>query len=414
MRLQYFQNNRVAPEPSLLALLLILSSFSPLTLFVGNASAAQLAARSLAITTSKTGQTGVSYTYTFSIATGANVQSIGLQACTTPIGACIPPTGQNINLGTIVIGAGWSSASAFTRTGASTTNCTAANNMSCYFRSVGLPEATGSKIMTANTQTNSSVLGSYYIRLVTYSDAGWVTAVDSGNFAYSIASQLTVNARVQEVLNFCVGTTAIDNATSTPGVDCTAISGTTVDIGVLDAGTVSISPISTNGGSSTNGIAMLRTNAQSGATVQYYAEQDTASGQLKVAGATCSGVVTTDQCINNAATAGAQAAIVAGTEAFGMTIAGVNCGSTASGYCTFTSGTNNLKQQSGYIGATTTTYGTSTGFAWLSTGSTALIASSTTVVDDEALILRLAATPGITTPTGSYTVTSTYIATATF
>ncbi|HEX9679387.1 MAG TPA: hypothetical protein VGA08_02090, partial [Candidatus Saccharimonadales bacterium] len=53
-------------------------------------------------------------------------------------------------------------------------------------------------------------------------------------------------------------------------------------------------------------------------------------------------------------------------------------------------------------------------WAWDETGTADRIATSTTVVDDEMLILRFAATSAITTPTGTYTVVSTYIATPTF
>jgi hypothetical protein len=402
----------------LLMAILVASSLSPLTMFVGSASAAQITSRSVAITTSKAGATAT-YTYTYTLATAGNVGSISFQACTTPLGTCTSPGGTiSLNAGSTTIVSGWA-AGVFTRSAAAaTTNCTAAVNMLCTARSSAVSETAASKVMTASSQVNPAV-GSYFIRITTYSDIAWVTPVDAGTVGYAVANQLTVNARVQEVLNFCVGTTTVNDATTTPGTDCTAISGSTVDIGVLDSGSVALSPVSTNGGNSFNGVAMLRTNAQSGATVSYYAEQDTSSGALKVVGAACGSTLgggsTTDQCINTpSSTNGNQATLTAGTEAFGMTIAGVNCGSTASGYCTFTSGTNNLKQTAGYIGGTTTSYGTGTGFAWRADGTAVQIASSTTVVDDEALILRFSATPAITTPTGAYTTTSTYIATATY
>lgn len=396
-----------------LAIILLASSLSPLTVFVGSASAAQITARSVGISTSKASATAT-YTYTYTLATAGNVGSISFQACTTPLGSCVSPGGTiNMNAGATSIVSGWA-AGVFTRNAAAAaTLCTSAVNMLCTARASAVSDTATAKVMTASSQVNPTAVGSYFVRITTYSDTAWVTAVDSGTVAYSVASQLTVNARVQEVLNFCVGTTAVNDATTTPGADCSAISGNTVDIGVLDTTVVNISPVATNGGNSTNGVAMLRTNAQSGATVQYYAEQDTSSGQLKVAGATCAGTLT-DQCINSA---GATiTAFVAGTEKFGMTIAGVNCGSTASAYCVYASGTNNLKQSTNYIGGSSNVlYGTTpVGYAWVDTGTATTMASSTTVVDDEALILRFAATPGITTPTGAYTVTSTYIATATY
>ncbi|HSH31808.1 MAG TPA: hypothetical protein VK963_04055, partial [Candidatus Saccharimonadales bacterium] len=57
------------------------------------------------------------------------------------------------------------------------------------------------------------------------------------------------------------------------------------------------------------------------------------------------------------------------------------------------------------------------GFAWDQSGTNnpaTTLATSPTVLDYEMLVLRFAARAAATTPTGSYAVTSTYIATATF
>jgi len=354
----------------------------PALLKTGTVSAAQLTSRSVAISTSKPSATAT-YDYSFTLPTTGNVGSVSFQACTTPLGTCTSPGGTiNMNAGTITT-ASWSSNN-FSRdtagTGASG-NCQSNSgsnvNYLCIKRTTPASETAGARTVSAPSQVNPTTVGSYYIRITTYSDSAWVTAVDSGVVAYSIANQLTINARIQEILNFCVGTTTTDDATSNPGNDCTAISGTTVDLGTLDSSTVNATPISTNGGSGTNGIAMVRSNGQTGVVISYFTEQNSSSGQLKVAGATCSGTSTTDQCINNAAAAGAQAAISAGTEAFGMTIAGVNCGSTTSYTCTFASGTYNLARTSNYDGTGANTYGVSGGYAWDSTGSAVTLATST-------------------------------------
>lgn len=391
-------------------------------LITGSASAAQITSRSLTIGTSKA-TTASTWSYTFTLATAGNVGSLKFEVCTTPLSTCTSPgAGLNVNAGATTIGAGWA-AGAFTRDAVGAGGCTAAANVLCTARTSPVSETATAHTLTQTLQVNPTAVGTFFVRITTYSDIAWASAVDSGVVAGAVVNQLTVNARIQEILSFCVGTTTVNDATTTPGADCSAVTGTTVDIGVLDSGSVNTSPINTNGGSNTNGIAMIRTNAQNGAVVSYFAEQDTSSGQLKVVGAACSGTSTTDQCLNNAAAAGAQAVISAGTEAFGMTIGGVNCGSTTSYTCTFASGLTNLAPLSGYIGGTYTqgsagTYGTGTGFAWLSTGTAVTIASSASspvkVIDDESLILRFAATPSITTPTGAYTVTSTFVATATY
>ncbi len=288
------------------------------------------------------------------------------------------------------------------------------------------------------TATNPSAVGSFYARIFTFSTTADSTTydstgsvanpgsnvIDSGGIALSTTSELTISARVQEVLQFCVGTTSVDDATTTIANDCGGTfagnCGTSVDLGVLDGSVISTSPVATTPGApgygnGCNGAAMVRTNAGGGVAVTYFAEQDTGSGKLKIPGATCSGSSTTDNCFNDSST---QATFTAGQEDFGVDVAGTNCnGTTTVSYsCSMSSGTNQLKAVSGYIGNTTTAYGVTNGFAWNDTGisSPTQIASSSGPVEDETLILKFSATPGITTPTGTYNVTSDYIATPTF
>ncbi len=283
--------------------------------------------------------------------------------------------------------------------------------------------------------TNDEELNtSYYTRMRLYSDTG-TTLVWEGVFAQSTAKQLTVNARVQERLDFCTGVSAVDDATTSLGADCAAVTanglGNTIDIGVVDSSQICESGPSNvcETDNTYNGVAMVRTNAFNGVVIDYFAEQNTSSGQLKVAGAACTDNFTTltDQCFNSADsnsdyTNGAnQQTFTAGTERFGMTIAGVNCGSTAGYTCTFTTGAYNLVRDTEYDGNGANTFGTSQGYAWDSRGGTTGVdrlassaASAVKVVEDEALIMKYAATAAVTTPTGQYAVTSTYIATATF
>lgn len=264
-----------------------------------------------------------------------------------------------------------------------------------------------------STDSPTNPNNSFYARLYAYDENGapavttgsgntfpTTNQVDTGGIALSTAEQLTVLARVQETLNFCVGTT--DAASNN---DCTDISGNTVDLGVVDSGGVSVSPVAaTSGGNNVNGLAMVRTNAANGLVIDYFAQQASTGtnhlGALRVNGAVCNvGAVETDQCFLSAGTT--QNAIVAGTEEFGMTISSVDVtnGSTA-----------NITRDGEYDGDGTA----GGGWAWDESGSPDRIASSGTVVDDEMLILRFAATSAITTPTGAYSVVSTYIATPTF
>jgi hypothetical protein len=393
---------------------------TPLLLLTGTASAAQLTTRSVAIGDSTISATST-YVYTYTMA-AVTVGSIAYQACTLPLGACVSPGGTiNINAGATTNTSGWA-AGAFTRNNAAAAAlCTSAANMLCTARASNAAESSGAHVMTVTTQTNPTALGTFYIRITTFSDIAWVTAVDSGVVAASTANNLTVTAQVQESLTFCVGTTTID---ATPGADPGAcpIGGTSVNLGTLTAGAHNYSiPRTDSGAPANNGIAELSTNAANGTTISYFANQNGSSGTLKTTAGSpvCAGSTVyatgslVDACFNDTTTQTTFNTLPL-KEGFGMTVAGTNCVHTTAYACTYTSGTNNLKATAPYIGATATTYGTTAGFAWQDNGTTTQIASSSTVVDSEAIILKFDAWPVVTTPTGTYSVSSVYIATSVY
>ncbi|MBI4033797.1 hypothetical protein HY379_02240 [Candidatus Saccharibacteria bacterium] len=382
-----------------------------------------MTSRSLTISSGVPGATSQTYTYGFTTILSQSIQSIEFEACTTAVGTCTGPTGMTINAGTEASRSGWTNATTFARNATGGGGCTPAANVLCLDRTQAASETPGARTLGWNTQTNPTTTNTaFFVRITIYSDTGWTDATpDTGTVASAVVQTLTVNANVAEVLNFCAGSTTVNDATTSVAGDCTAVSGTSLHIGTLDTSTVNISPISTNGGDSNNGVVMLRTNAVNGATVSYIARQQSGTnhlGTLRISGAACdAGATSTDQCIN--AAGATQAAFTAGVENFGMTIGGVNCGSvTGTSYsCVYASGTNHLQQGAQYVGgASSTTYGASAakGFAWVESGTATQVASSTTVVDDEALILRYGATPAITTPFGAYTALTDFIAIATY
>ncbi len=242
--------------------------------------------------------------------------------------------------------------------------------------------------------------------------------VFEGVVAASTARQLTVNGRVQERLEFCVA--AIDDAAALPA-NCSAMaSTTTIDIGVVDNSSVSIAPVTvtaTNGSNDFYGVAMVNTNAASGVVLTYF-PQAAGSGtnelrSFRVTGATCnvSGTDATDQCFIDAS--GSGETFAAGTERFGLV---VPCIDTTQGTTTnlgSVPGAYNGDDNSTTSGADCENEGEAD-FAWNDSGTAATLASSSNVVDDEIVKLRFAAAAASTTPTGSYTVTTTYIATPTF
>lgn len=404
----------------------------------GTAKAAQVTSRSIRLTTSVPTNSGactvscdVTYNVGFTVATTAVIQGIVIDFCSDSplIGAtCTAPTDFDINESTLAIGS-LTGISGFTLNAASDTNTVVLTNGSggsvSAATAVAIPLGTSS---SSDGLRNPSTVGTFYARVLTYTTSAGATGytsaspgthTDDGGIAMSTARQLTVNARVQEQLEFCVAAIAgtIDtNGEAPANCSATDFNGTnqTVDIGVVDSAAASVSPVATgNGGNDRNGGVMVRTNASNGATISYFAEQASTGtnhlGSLRVSGASCNaGTVSTDQCFdstNNGDSDNAPTSFATSGEKFGMSIGMVlrPTGST----------TTNLTEDVDYDGNGTA----AGGFEWIETGTNdpaTRLAYSSTVLDYEMLVLNFAARAAATTPTGAYSVTSTYIATATF
>jgi hypothetical protein len=401
----------------LVAVVLLLGILVPALSFM-QVDAAQLTSRSVTIDKSYINATDVEWIFGYNMPDTTNTKAgIIYRFCTTPLGTCTVPTGMNLGGDTVTHDAqsGWpTNATNFALVTADTGDCQETTNSTyeiCFSRDEAVATGTtgGAVTHTISGITAPSSNQTVYVRVFIYSDDDFQSgdATDEGVVASAFVNQLTVTARVQERLVFCVGTLDANSAS-----DCTDISGTTEDLGAVDFLDVCITgptnPCTTNNPSDTDAsFAMIATNAQEGVLVTYYAEQDTTGGAadhlgaLRIPGADCDTVPSSiDQCFNSVGTT--QAAIVAGTENFGMTISSVD---TSNGGLT-----TNLTRDADYDGDGTA----SGGWAWDETGSVDTIATSNSVLDNEMLVIRFAATAALTTPTGQYSVTSTYVATPTF
>jgi hypothetical protein len=429
----------------------------------------QITARSLTLSSGIPSATGVTYTFTFGIPSTSQVEGLKFIACTNavgtyPTGTCTPPAGMTVSGDGFTNAAfagqsGWQGATNFTVDAVGANNCVAAPNVICATRTDTTSQTANTPPPTPTTRTisfntiknPSTTVASpngvaFYVGIYTYTSANWAngTNTDFGATASAVVQTLTANAAVAEVLNFCIGSTSVDDTSTLIATDCSTVAGTSVNIGTLDTSLINISPVAINGGDGNNGVAMVRTNALNGMSVSYDAIQQSGTnhqGTLRINGGTCNttgdpgadanGNTKTDPCINSAGVA--QTTFTAGVEEFGMTVAGVNSGSTTSYACQYgyttptpTGSTTpiaagdscSLLPATNYLGAgtgrTDADYNTTNGFAWDETGTAQQIATSTTAIDDEALVLKFAATPSITTPFGPYAAQSDYIAVATY
>ncbi len=391
-----------------------------------SAEAAQMGSRKVTISDSEISATGVDYTFTFTTATSAAIQGVRLQFCDTPLGTCNAVSGVSVATADATAATQtWTNAGDIDDNGSlDEGDCTEATNSAfeiCLERANATAEAAASKVFTLNTVTNADAQDTVYVRIATYSDTAFATLVDSGIVAAAMVRQLTVNGRVQERLEFCVS--AIDDAAALPA-NCTAMgSNTTIDLGVIDNSSVKIAPQNdatpSDGANDDYGIAMINTNASSGVVLTYFPEAAaTGTNELRsfrVTGATCnvSGTDVTDQCFQDATPNNTADVFAAGTERFGMVVPCVdNTQGTTTNLTTVPTAYNGDDNDVTFAGDCENE--AETEFAWNDSATAATLASSSNVVDDEIVKLRFAATASATTPTGSYTVTTTYIATPTF
>lgn len=190
----------------------------------------QVSNRSILLSNTAVSATNVAYQVNFTTVTNnQTVGSVVVRVCgNSPIigDTCTAPSGFNSNFATLTVN---NITGNITGLSVDTTNSTA--NRIVLTRTAGTV-ANGAVSFTlgngtTNGITNGNTLGTFYARiLVLTSTDGSVpsnnenNATDAGGIAMNLANQLTVTAKVQEALYFCVYT----------GVDC-ASGGTGVTLG---------------------------------------------------------------------------------------------------------------------------------------------------------------------------------------
>ena len=420
------------------------------------ASAAQLDSRKVTISDSKASATGVSYKFDFTLASATSVQSISFEFCTNPLGTCTKPTGMVVVHSTTSLNATqtFSQATAFAEySGANAGACNdhnagAASTQYCVTRTQATAETAAAKQITIDNVTNPSTnsIDDLYVRLHIFSDTAFATEVHAGVVAAAIVSQLTVTGRVQERLQFCVAAVPDDGASDTTQIGltdvaaCAALTDTSVDIGVIDNTHVSLAPVNNNVselGEDTLGIAMINTNASLGTSLTYFVDPVVA-GTTAIAGEAdqkanfrvnsssvdCNAVEATftDQCFRSAA--GAGTAVTPSNEYFGMYVPCVYTGSgvvatpmtVPAAYAGFDNNTASVIDCENADKTDVDAFGSQT-LAWNNTfgpATAATVATSTGVLDDVMVKMSFGASAASTTPTGTYTVVTTWIATPTF
>ena len=388
------------------------------------AAAAQLTTRS--ITMSDSGQSGGTITtgvgsgtnvkYKFSFVSTTSAQSMIIDFCNTSplIGdTCTAPVGMSLTGATLtgitgnITAAGW-------------TITTTASQIKLA-KGTGAAATAGTQSFEISGITNpASVVyggtpkpvGTFYGRMYTYADAtfgstttAYVSPVSLGDFkdyggiALATNQIITITAKVQEQLTFCVSGAA--QATWTTNNDCSDPQAAVAPALILGHG--SPTSILDNSAVDTGTVySQISTNALSGAAIAIRNSNTTCGGLSADGGVTCNIPA------NNTGAA-TPSAIAAGTAAFGMYVTNGALG--VSGLGTVTADTN-------YNDGTPTHYGMDTETT-VDTGSVTgtygdRVAYSTAPCYRINNNYTFAATASLTTPAGIYTANMDLIATGTF
>lgn len=209
------------------------------------ASASPITSRSVTIGSS-VASASTTYTFNFTVPSNTVLQSAAFQACTTASGTCTTPSGfssssstlasQPVNLGDA---SGW------------TVN-TASSGSLRLAKSGNAAAPTGSQTVSFGSVTNPSATNAtFYMRITTYSDAAWTTAVDSGTVASSTAGQVTVTASIDEAVSFTLGTTTVPLGTLTNATTGSGTSSMTASTNAASGYSIAVNGSTLTSGSST-------------------------------------------------------------------------------------------------------------------------------------------------------------------
>jgi len=241
---------------TVLSAILLLTGLMPFILSSSVANAFGLVtSRSITLSSSSDAASTATTTYTVSFTTAATTNyadSLIIDFCSNdPIIAdsCTAPTGLSTSAVTLVTSPGTFSGD---QTGLTWAVASVDTNRSVRMTPTGtpggggLPSGTVFSFAIGDIQ-NPTTLGTFYARIMDFNTqagaASWVTACgtsgncttgvqDAGGVALSTVQSITITAKVQEQLTFCVGTTTVpsDNTGATPITTCT-FSGSTVNLG---------------------------------------------------------------------------------------------------------------------------------------------------------------------------------------
>jgi hypothetical protein len=375
----------------------------------------QLTLRSIRLSSSAVGATGTSYKVTFTPTTAA--KNVRIDFCSnSPLytDSCTAPTGMDASTATFTAGtgtSGWSIASgnnsAATPRPNVTVNAVTITNASTAY-------ATGSPIdFELGTIKNPTTTGTFYARINTYVAASnnWDTAAtpgtvaDYGGIALSTANLISITAKVQETLTFCVS--GVDLS---PSSDCTSATTPTLTLG---HGTPAV--LDQTATDTASAYTQVSTNANTGISMRMKSSNACSNGGLSSDGGTTCNIPG----VASGSPAGSTAqAITSGTAAFGLYVANSTTSTTTTPAVT---GTGTITPDANYHNASHVTIPTDIWFGMDQSGTVGVATTYGDIIAASSAPLSLVnnrlvfgATASLTTQAGIYTVNESIITTGTF
>ena len=391
------------------AAILAVAALLPTVVMLGRADAAQVSSRSVQLSNSATGATSVEYTIKFTLATAStNLEGVVVDICagdSSPLVgvACTAPS--SFSWGTPTIDSafiGSDDVSAWTPgllNGGRTLTLSDATGVATAASDVVTIVVSGvSNPSDVDTVTVGNQVGTFYGRMLTFNDSAQVAnylatngttatgVVDFGGSAMSTTNDLTVTARVQENIRFCLYTNG-------PAQTCATGTGNAIDI--PDATT----PLNANSVSTANAYFNVSSNALSGVNIRMWSNNGS-DGVLKSGVYTISafGPTVDDVCTANSANTS--------VEQFGLRI---NPGASVTAVAPYNCAAGNHGWDADNTAGSGANDATTVGSAYGDT-----VATTAGANDASESTLEFAAKSALTTEAGIYTTALNYIATGTY
>lgn len=188
--------------------------------------AGEITDRSVTISSSAAGESGVNHSFNISVPSSTAIQSFSAKACTTASDSCTTPSGFDAGSASLLsqpTGFGDSSGWSADTSDPGSIRMQNSTNMT----SPGPSQSVTFDGVTNPSDTNTT----YFLRITTYSDDSYTNEIDNGVVTASTAEQVHLTSYVPPILTLCVGV-------SIP-TDCSSAKGNSIDLGKFSPGSTS-------------------------------------------------------------------------------------------------------------------------------------------------------------------------------